>query len=1128
MTDHTKKMSGQQTYSDVTNRTSYRISSQDSAQHAGTVKGNVSSPDQTDFLIAQQLTHQSTEQRNDGKVENNTYRLKRHNSNTQHILVMNRKAKQNTRADQPATKVGVRGKRTSVRPIIVRAGKKESLVNNNNVADTKDVNSSVDVNGDNAHVTEQQTAQNVKNNLLKIQEMLAKLQQAQMADNNLTSDGEDVDDTQTKIKKTTKKQKKGTQTKSSTNDQLSILSEMVSSLIKSSDNDSTMKEIDALMATHFAKTPSVYTESRRHKHVGFGDSSFGQIYAGITQEHDVQIKITQTFVRNFLKGFIAEIKEHNNEKLPKCINLDVIVKNIADSLPKSMDTDAFYGYISEYLVAKSSQHYYYDLLASRIAMKRLHNITTPDFLMTAKLLQENLDKNNDRSPILSDETFDIISRHHIRLQEAIKYDRDYVFDFFGIKTLERSYLYKLHFTKFKIIERPQHMIMRVAIGIHGEDIDSAIETYDLISQKYFTHATPTLFNAGTKRAQMSSCFLQAIDDSIESIFEAVRDIAFTSKWSGGIGVHMSALRSRGSLIRGTNGLASGIIPLCVLLNKLAKYINQGGKRNGSIACYLEPHHADIFDFCDLRKNTGNDDNRARDLYLALWVSSLFMKRVKEDAMWSLMCPDECPGLNQVHGDEYVKLYEKYESEGRYVKQVKARDLWRHILEAQSETGFPYILYKDNANKKSNQKNLGTIRSSNLCAEIIQYSDEKETAVCNLASLCLPMFIETDENGNKTYNFEKLAKVCRVAVRNLDKIIDRNYYPTEKTQRSNLRHRPMGIGVQGLADVYNIMGYGFSTPSAYELNNRIFETIYYACIDESKELAKRFGPYSTFKGSPASQGQLQFHMWGVSEDQLLMGYDWKKLVEEVKKYGLRNSLLTALMPTASTSQIMGNSECIEPYMSNIFKRSTLAGEFIVINKNLMKDLIELNLWDDDMRKRIIIENGSVQNIESVPDKLKKVYETAFETKQMHIVRQSADRGKFIDQSQSLNLFMAEPDFDILTSALFESHDLGNKTGMYYYRSLPAINPINFGIDVEDIKRLTGRDTTLEVLTGGYNIDRSDNKKNDDATVKRVVSKRKAKDDAQDGSPSQSGQQTVEPGMCKYRPGMKLEDCLSCGS
>ena len=874
-----------------------------------------------------------------------------------------------------------------------------------------------------------------------------------------------------------------------------------------------------------------FVKRKKIKKSGVENEHYLKTYNNIVKDHDIQVKVTQTFVRTFLKNIINDIKLHNKEKIPKSINIDNIVKSIADSLPKTIDKDEFYMYVGEYFVAKSSQHYYYDILASRVAIERLHNTTSSDFLTTAQLLQENLDKNNDKSPILADDIFDIITRHHVRLQESIKYERDYLFDYFGIKTLERSYLYKLYFTKFKTIERPQHMIMRVALGIHGEDIDSVIETYDLMSQKFFTHATPTLFNAGTRRPQMSSCFLQAIDDNIESIFDAVKDIAFTSKWSGGIGVHISALRCRGSLIRGTNGMASGVIPLCVLLNKLGKYINQGGKRNGSIACYLEPHHADIFDFCDLRKNTGNDDNRARDLYLGLWVSSLFMKRVKEDGVWSLMCPDECPGLNQVHSEEYVKLYERYEDEQRYVKQVKARDLWRHILESQSETGFPYILYKDNANAKSNQKNLGTIRSSNLCAEIIQYSDDQETAVCNLASICIPMYIDIDAKGVKSYNHEKLIKVCRVVVRNLDKIIDRNYYPTEKTKRSNMRHRPMGIGVQGLADVYNIMGYSYASKEAVELNKRIFETIYYACIDESKELAKRFGPYSTFKGSPSSQGQLQFHMWGESEDNLLMGYDWKKLIEDVKKYGLRNSLLTALMPTASTSQIMGNSECIEPYMSNIFKRSTIAGEFIVINKNLMKDLIALDLWDDDMRKRLIIDNGSVKNLHMIPEHIRNVYETAFEIPQMYLVRQSADRGKMVDQAQSFNLFLAEPDFDILTSALFDGHDLGNKTGMYYYRSLPAINPINFGIDVEDIKRLTGRDATVDMITGSYNIDidrdneRAEKKRSNKANSKekntvetKVVAKKKVQD----------GDETPDSTYCKWKPGVKRDECDSCGA
>lgn len=909
-------------------------------------------------------------------------------------------------------------------------------------------------------------------------------------------------------------------------------------------------------------------------------------YATVTFDHDQSIAPTKEYVRTFLTNIIKQISK---EKVPEMCNLEDIVKTISEGLPVTIEKDNFYNYTAEYLIAKSSSHYYYDMMAAAILIKRLHSITSNSFLETAKFLQDNTDKNNDRMPILSDEIYNIIVDNHEKLQAAIDYNRDYLFDFFGIKTLERSYLYKLHFTKFKIIESPQHMWMRVSLGIHGNDIDAAIETYHLLSNKFFTHATPTLFNSGTKNAQMSSCFLQSMSDNIESIFSAVNDIAFTSKWSGGIGVHISSLRARGSLIRGTNGLASGIIPLCILLNKLAKYINQGGKRNGSIAVYLEPSHPDIFDFCDLRKNTGNDDNRARDLFLALWVPSLFIKRVKEDGMWSLMCPDECQGLNLVHSEEYNKLYEKYENQKKYTKQVRARDLWKHILEAQSETGFPYILYKDNANAKSNQKNLGTIRSSNLCAEIIQYSDENETAVCNLASICLPMYVKRGQ-AKMTFDHKQLMKVVRVIVRNLDKIIDRNYYPTIKTKRSNLRHRPMGIGVQGLADVYNIMGFGYDSKEASRLNKEIFETIYFACIDESKELAKKYGHYQSFAGSPASNGQLQFHMWGVETNDLLMNYQWDHLVEEVKKYGLRNSLLTALMPTASTSQIMGNSECIEPYMSNIFKRSTLAGEFIVVNKNLMKELQNLNLWDDDMRKLLIIENGSVQNINSIPQHIKDIYKTAFEIKQMYLVKQSADRGIFVDQSQSFNLFMAEPNFDILTAALIHGHDLGNKTGMYYYRSQAAVNPISFGIDIEDIKRLTGKNDVLDMITDSYNIraneiNQSPQYKTDNSKENKFITKKQSDSCANDeiiinhsGSNDSKRKQTNEslidiifnndkkqkilnvqsdfnrgdqkssPGdsltrlnnstlgnmqtksntFCKWKPGVKLEDCLSCGS
>ena len=1211
-------------------------------------------------------------------------------------------------------------------------------------------------------------------------------------------------------------------------------------------------------------------------------------YEQLIDAYDHEIRPTKPYVRKFIKGIVENIDVYTNkqEQIPTTIDINKLSDNIADSLPKKMYYDEYLKYCADYLVGKSSDHYYYDIMSSHIEVIRLHSITFNSFDKTIDLLQNNYDINKDPSPILSYEAYTAMKNHIDRIQKEIDYKRDFTFDYFGLKTLERSYLSKLHYTKYKIVERPQHLFMRVAFGIHHEDVESAIETYHYLSNKYFTHATPTLFNAGCRVPQMSSCFLVSVDDSIDDIFNAIKEMANISKYSGGIGAHISAIRAKGSLIRGTNGLSSGIIPLCVTLNKLAKYINQGGKRNGSIACfvkdtevftindgpkhiqdvqigdvvvthknrlrrvtqvhknklgdrkiykleieknkniyvtgnhnlwssytgksvnsfgwnsvehlksimenktmdtncyassplstdidpnhggkinifdnkndkipreemiitenlaivlglwfgqgsirksqydnsilgisftidkyntdlvtlikqtcesicpncaiientygqnsvriiveslkvgivfselfnvkndnhiksipniaftwskliienflagyiisdgyitkkndamigtnssianklyhvsrnngilasvinsntkyndemqssiciplnnriasmvknycykitdehakifniegdanslkileitetdrndeyvytlgieddhsytvegiivencYLEPWHADVYDFCELRKNISGDrkdqdvDNRAYDLFLALWVPSLFIKRVLEDGMWSLMCPDECPNLHKTHSEEFEKLYTKYESEGRYKRQVKARDLWKHILVSQIETGFPYILYKDNANKKSNQQNLGTIRSSNLCAEIIEYSDENETAVCNLCSICLPKYIKSD-GTNKYYDYDELIKVCRLVVRNLNKVIDLNYYPSQKTFISNKRHRPVGIGVQGLADTYNLMGYGFDSAEAELLNKKIFETIYYACLDESKELAKKYGKYDSFNGSPFSEGKLQFHLWGISEDSLVMkNYDWKKLISEIMEYGTRNSLLTALMPTASTSQIMGNSECIEPYMSNIFKRSTLAGEFIVVNKNLMKELIKKHLWNDDMRKLLIINNGSVQNIPNIPENIKAIYKTAFEMGQNRLVKQSVDRGIFIDQSQSFNLFIPEPNFQKLSNALIDGHNKGIKTGMYYYRTLPAVNPINFGIDVDDIKRLTGKNVAVDLISGDYKFEDNNNNKR--------TKKSEKKDD---------------PVMCKWKPGMRVEDCSSCGS
>jgi ribonucleoside-diphosphate reductase alpha chain len=830
------------------------------------------------------------------------------------------------------------------------------------------------------------------------------------------------------------------------------------------------------------------------------------LYKSIIDRHDRHIKPTHHFVLAFLNIVRNKIKARENIDITDAIDLVSIGQRISRDLPTVIHLDEFYSYAADSLITLSSHHHYYGTMASYICVMRLHSMTSPSLLETANLLQINLDKNNDPSPVLSEETYQLIKKHDKRLQGAMDMDRDYDFDYFGLKTLERSYLYKLQFTKYKIVERPQHLIMRVALGIHGHDIESAIETYDLMSRLLFTHATPTLFNSGTIRAQMSSCFLQAVDDSLESILDAVRDIGFTSKWAGGIGVHLSALRARGSLIRGTNGLSLGIIPLCVMLNKEAKYINQGGKRNGSIACYLEPWHADIYDFCDLRKDTGNDDNRAHDLYLALWIPDLFMERVENDDVWSLMCPDECPGLNMVHSDQFKRLYEQYEKEGRYTKQVKARDMWKHIVASQGETGFPYTLFKDHANSKSNQQNLGTIRSSNLCAEIVQYSDAEETAVCNLASVCLPRFMINNGDGTFGYDHEGLMKVVRVAVRNLDKIIDRNYYPTDKTKVSNMRHRPMGIGVQGLADLFNMMGYGFDSPEAKVLNKKVFESIYFAAVSESMKLAKKMGSYSSFEGSEFSKGRLQFHLWGLTEDDLLMGYDWKSLIEDVKEFGTRNSLLTAIMPTASSSQIMGNSECCEPRMSNVFTRTTLAGMFVVVNPFLMKDLMKEGLWDEDMRKKLIIYNGSVQKIDEVPDRLKSIYKTAYELDQMHLVEQSADRGVFVDQSQSFNLFFAKPSFDLQTSALFGGWKAGLKTGEYYLRTQPAVNPIQFGIDIDDIKRLTGRENIRDFISDNYGVD------SDDTTTEDYT----------------SDETSEEAVVCMWKPGTAPADCLACGA
>jgi ribonucleotide reductase alpha subunit len=916
---------------------------------------------------------------------------------------------------------------------------------------------------------------------------------------------------------------------------------------------------------------------------------------------------------------------------PEVFNQDNIVRDIYSKLPKKISENKIYYYVADYFANRIKNHFIYDQIASYFAVVRLQKTTTENYYDVIHHLYHNRDKQGNDLHLVNEELYMTVLLNKKEIQKKLDYSRDFLLDFFAIRTLERSYLLRSFYKNIDIntkahendkealiLERPQHLFMRVSLALWGGNLDRVFETYDNLSLKYFTHATPTLFNSGTNRQQLASCFLESVDDNIESIFRTISNTAYISKWAGGIGIHISSIRAKGSLIRGTNGKSDGVVPLCVLLEKEARYINQGGKRNGSIALYLEPWHSDVYDFIELRQPNGDENMRARDLFLALWTPDLFMKRILENGMWSLMCPDQCPGLNTSHGDSFEKLYLKYESEGRFVKQVRALELWNKIIECQIQSGMPYLLYKDHANNKSNQKNLGTIRSSNLCvagdtniltkhgnfsieqfrdqfveiwngfewsnvevkktgvnkelmeitfnnikhikctpyhkfyilenneqievranelkigdsiipyylpcvnetklinniyvsdiknnisiedtycftepkrhygvfngiltgqcAEVIEYSDYNETATCNLASIGLPRFIKYDNEGKPFYDFEKLIEIARLCTRNLNRIIDITYYPIEPAKVSNLRHRPIGIGIQGLVDVYNIFGYPFGSEEAKLLNRKIHETIYYGALLESNELSKEFGPYDTFIGSPMSKGQLQYHMWGLENKDLLMGFDWDSLVENIKTYGVRNSLLTALMPTASTAQIMGNCESFEPYHSNIFIRETLAGEFIVVNKNLMKDLIKEGLWSEKIRKKIVIDNGSIQNISEIPQKYKDIYKTAFEIKLKDIIDQSADRGVFVDQSQSLNLFMGESDRNKLHSAHIHSWKRGLKTGMYYLRSRPATDPINFGVDVEEIKQLKKEMTSVEKV-------------------------------------------------CKWRPGIKLSECDVCSA
>ncbi len=690
----------------------------------------------------------------------------------------------------------------------------------------------------------------------------------------------------------------------------------------------------------------------------------------------------------------------------------------------------------------------YGTLASRIAISNHHRNTSDSFTaVVAALADQTMDKTGDKTTIISEELIEICKKYGTEIDKRIDYSRDYLFDYFGFKTLEKQQ-YLLRSIKGKTLERPQHLLMRVALALWGSiDIEKAFETYDLLSQKYFIHATPTNFNAGTPRQQLSSCFLIAMkEDSIVGIYDTLKECAQISKNAGGIGLHIHNIRAKGSLIRGTNGTSNGIVPMLRNFNDTARYVDQGGgRRNGSFAIYLEPWHADVEDFLKLKLNTGSEEERCRDLFYALWIPDLFMERVEKNEPWTLFCPSEAPGLADVYGQDFKELYERYEREGRGRKQVDAQKLWFKVLDSQIETGTPYLLYKDAANEKSNQKNIGVIKSSNLCTEIIEYSSKDETAVCNLASVALPMYVDAKK---RVFNYDKLREVVKVAIKNLNRVIDINYYPTPETERSNKRHRPVGLGVQGLADVFAQMRVPWETDKALELNQRIFEHIYYAAVEASAEVAEKEGPYSTYEGSPMSNGQFQYDLWGVQPLTELDGtLDWAALKEKVAKNGVRNSLLMAPMPTASTSQILGFNECIEPFTSNIYTRRTLAGEFIVVNKYLMKDLEKLDLWNENMKQQIIARNGSIQGIEEIPEAIQKLYRTSWEIKQKTLIDMAAARGAFICQSQSLNLFVADPNYAKLTSMHFYAWKKGLKTGIYYLRTRAPVMAQKFTVDPE---------------------------------------------------------------------------------
>ena len=731
-----------------------------------------------------------------------------------------------------------------------------------------------------------------------------------------------------------------------------------------------------------------------------------------------------------------------------------ISMKVIEGLYNGVTTTELDNLAAETAASLTTKHPDYAILAARIAVSNLHKTTSKSFSETIDKLYNYVDKRTgDRASIIAEDVYQVVMKHADELNSNIIYDRDFGYDYFGFKTLEKSYLLRID---GKVVERPQHLLMRVAVGIHKDDIPSVLETYNLLSEKWFTHATPTLFNAGTPKPQMSSCFLLTMkDDSIEGIYETLKQCALISQSAGGIGLSIHNIRGTGSYIKGTNGTSNGIIPMLRVFNNTARYVDQGGgKRKGAFAIYLEPWHSDVFEFLDLRKNHGKEESRARDLFYALWISDLFMRRVEADENWSLFCPNEAKGLSDSWGAEFEKLYLGYEQQGKARKTVKARELWSKILESQIETGTPYLLYKDAANGKSNQQNLGTIKSSNLCTEIIEYTAPDEVAVCNLASIALPRYVI-----NGKFDHQKLYEVTYVATKNLNKIIDLNYYPVPEAEKSNKRHRPIGLGVQGLADAFIMLRMPFDSDEAKQLNKEIFETIYFAAMTASKDLAKQFGPYETFAGSPVSKGIFQYDMWNVEPTDR---WNWYELKAEVMKHGVRNSLLLAPMPTASTSQILGNNECFEPYTSNIYSRRVLSGEFAVVNKHLMKDLVDLGIWNETLKNKILMANGSIQNIPEIPEELKAIYKTVWEIKMRDIIDMAADRGAFICQSQSLNLFVESPNFAKMSSMHFYAWKKGLKTGMYYLRSKAASEAVKFTIEKEEKEILTPTEKSSAVV------------------------------------------------------------------